>query len=97
MKTFVRKILWRIGVVFLRMAGLKIPEDSFKYFFVSVPLDGTFVFPAGGDIELRNRLMRETELDILRRARPYVHIEHTKGEEDIVVRMKLIVQRYERQ
>lgn len=95
MRRILRKIYWRIGVVFLRMAGLQIPEESFKHQLVPVSLDYNFIFPAGGDAVLANKLLRQGEQNIMDLAKPYIHVEHTNKGEEIKVRMKLIIQRYE--
>ena len=96
MRTWIKKTLWRTGVGFLRMAGLRIPEVSYKNQLIPVEIDAKFNFPVGGDPEEAKRKLRTAENSILNKFRPYIHVEHTAKETHLEVRMKLIIQRYER-
>lgn len=91
-----KKLLRRIALMLLKASGENIPDEVIKNRLIPVPLDYNFFCKADESGKMAATRIADGERALLQAARPYIHIEHTRTEEGFKVRMKLIIQRYER-
>jgi hypothetical protein len=91
-----KKLIRNLGLHFLRLSGMEISKETMKHILNPIPFEATFFYPRGAGKGVAAKMYSEAEYRLLEQAKPFIHVEHTENEDGMKVRMKVVIQAYQR-